>query len=92
VLTTPAVRKIARESGVDLSLVAPTGPHDRILKSDVLNFISAGGNAEAPAASAAAPAKAPVAAAAKAPTIVALPSRGAGAAAESTTVPISGAK
>jgi len=91
VLTTPAVRKIARESDLDLTLIAPTGPHGRILKSDVLNYIAAGGNvAAAPAASAtvAAPSAAKPAAAAPVAT---LPSRGSGAAAESTTVLISGA-
>jgi len=31
----PAVRKLARETGVDLSLVTATGPKERILKDDV---------------------------------------------------------
>ena len=31
----PAVRKLARETGVDLADVAPSGPKDRILKEDV---------------------------------------------------------
>ena len=31
----PAVRKLAREMGVDLAQVSPTGPKDRILKEDV---------------------------------------------------------
>ncbi|HCI09510.1 MAG TPA: branched-chain alpha-keto acid dehydrogenase subunit E2, partial [Alcanivorax sp.] len=31
----PAVRKLARETGVDLGAVPPSGPKDRILKEDV---------------------------------------------------------
>jgi len=36
VLATPLVRRIARERGVDLSKVTPTGPGGRISKKDVL--------------------------------------------------------
>ena len=36
ILTTPAVRKIAKESGIDLSKVQGSGPGGRILKEDVL--------------------------------------------------------
>ena len=39
ILTTPAVRKIAKENNVNLALVAPTGPKGRIIKEDVLRFI-----------------------------------------------------
>lgn len=35
----PAVRMIARDFGVDLGLVTPTGPRSRILKEDVQNFV-----------------------------------------------------
>jgi len=35
----PGVRRYAREHGADLSLVTGTGPKDRILKTDVLEFI-----------------------------------------------------
>lgn len=35
----PAVRKLAREFGVDLGLVTGTGPHQRILKEDVHAFV-----------------------------------------------------
>jgi pyruvate dehydrogenase E2 component (dihydrolipoamide acetyltransferase) len=35
----PAVRQLAREFGVDLADVTPTGPKDRILKEDVQKFV-----------------------------------------------------
>lgn len=37
----PAVRQLAREFGVDLADVTPTGPKDRILKEDVQKFVQA---------------------------------------------------
>ncbi|WP_445396201.1 pyruvate dehydrogenase complex dihydrolipoyllysine-residue acetyltransferase [Zobellella sp. An-6] len=38
---TPVVRRLAREFGVDLSKVSPTGPKQRILKEDVQNYVKA---------------------------------------------------
>ena len=35
----PAVRKLAREFGVDLGLVAASGPHKRLLKEDVHAYV-----------------------------------------------------
>ena len=35
----PAVRKLAREFGVDLSLVSATGPHDRLVKEDIHAYV-----------------------------------------------------
>jgi len=46
--TTPLVRKLARERGVDLSAVQGTGPGGRITKDDVL-AAAEGGNGKAPA-------------------------------------------
>jgi len=40
VLTTPAVRKIAKENSIDLHRLQGTGPKGRILKEDVLNFLN----------------------------------------------------
>lgn len=40
VLATPAVRRIARENNVDLVKVAGTGPNGRVLKGDILAFVS----------------------------------------------------
>jgi 2-oxoisovalerate dehydrogenase E2 component (dihydrolipoyl transacylase) len=39
VLTTPAVRRIARENNIDLRQIKATGPRGRVLKEDVLNFL-----------------------------------------------------
>lgn len=39
-LTTPAVRKIAKEHRLDLALVRASGPKGRIVKEDVLAFIA----------------------------------------------------
>ncbi|KAJ3184334.1 hypothetical protein HDU85_001639 [Gaertneriomyces sp. JEL0708] len=58
ILTTPAVRRIAREHQVDLVKVKGTGPSGRILKGDVLAFVSGMGtggvNDAAPASAASA--------------------------------------
>ncbi len=43
VLATPAVRKLARDEGVDINKVPGTGPYGRITREDVLRAASAGG-------------------------------------------------
>lgn len=48
ILTTPAVRRLAKEHGLDLRRVTATGPGDRITKEDVLRHIQLGGLARAP--------------------------------------------
>lgn len=48
VLATPMVRKLAKDMGVDIGLVAGTGPQGRVLENDVRAF--KGGAAPAPAA------------------------------------------
>ena len=64
---TPAVRRLAREHGVDLALIAGSGHSGRVTRDDVLKFVESGGasaaQAQAPAAQApsapSAPASAP---------------------------------
>lgn len=47
-LTTPAVRRIARENNVDLSQVPASGKNGRILKEDMLNFLAGNSGATTP--------------------------------------------
>ncbi len=46
----PATRRVAREKGVDLSRVVPSGPQGRVTTADVLRYTSAGPAPAAPAA------------------------------------------
>jgi pyruvate dehydrogenase E2 component (dihydrolipoamide acetyltransferase) len=61
VFASPLARRIAKEKGIDLTKVAGTGPHGRIVRADVE------GLGATPASAAAASAPAPAAAAAAAP-------------------------
>jgi 2-oxoglutarate dehydrogenase E2 component (dihydrolipoamide succinyltransferase) len=63
--STPLVRKIAAEHGVDITGIAGSGHAGRVTKNDLIGFIEAGGPAAAPAAAPAAPAR--VAASVEAP-------------------------
>ncbi len=47
--STPVVRKIAEEHGVDIASVTGTGHAGRVTKQDILDFIESPGKAEAPA-------------------------------------------
>jgi 2-oxoglutarate dehydrogenase E2 component (dihydrolipoamide succinyltransferase) len=68
--STPVVRKIAEEHGVDIAAVSGTGHAGRVTKQDILDFIAAGepggpsesAPAPAPAAAPSTPAAAPTAA------------------------------
>jgi pyruvate dehydrogenase E2 component (dihydrolipoamide acetyltransferase) len=55
----PSVRKLAREFGVDLGSVPPSGPKGRITKNDLLSFVRGGDGASAPAAAPATSSAAP---------------------------------
>src|SRR5712691_12779343 len=62
VLAIPSVRKLARDLGVDLTQVTPTGPHGRMRREDVLqaaHVLQAARQHPAPAVSAAEAAPAP---------------------------------
>ncbi|KAI9093054.1 2-oxoacid dehydrogenases acyltransferase-domain-containing protein [Phlyctochytrium arcticum] len=48
ILATPAVRRIAREHKIDLVRISGTGPGGRVLKGDVLAFVSGTATSAAP--------------------------------------------
>ena len=65
----PLARRMAKDAGLDLSAVSGSGPHGRIVKSDVEKAVSSGGAKATPAAaSAPASSAAPAPAAAKGPS------------------------
>ena len=70
VLAMPSVRQYAREKGVDITAVVPTGKGGRVTREDIDNF---GGAPVAAPAVEAAPASAPAAAPASAPSAPAAP-------------------
>lgn len=63
VLAAPATRKLARESGIPLGSVPASGPHGRVTRDDVVNYLKG------------APAAAPAAVAPRAPAHVPAPAR-----------------
>ena len=58
VFASPLARRLAKESGIDLSQVKGSGPHGRVVKSDI-ESAKTGGVARAPAAGTPAPVVAP---------------------------------
>ncbi len=78
-LATPATRKLARDLGVDLRAVAPSGSHGRVMKEDVRGAAALRRDASATAAEASPASLAPSATAAgmqRAPIVVAPASAG----------------
>ena len=91
VLATPATRALAKEHGIDLSVIPGTGRDGRVTKEDIMGYL-AGGRPAVPAAAAPAAASVPTAAAAPAkPATMAPPPRAAsGGPPADTTEPIKG--
>jgi 2-oxoisovalerate dehydrogenase E2 component (dihydrolipoyl transacylase) len=90
VLTTPAVRHIARNHDLDLSLVPGTGPGGRILKGDVLAYLESGAGNSATTPAQQKPQQQQQATSAAAPAAVA--ARGTGAFPADRTEPVRGIK
>jgi pyruvate dehydrogenase E2 component (dihydrolipoamide acetyltransferase) len=85
VKSSPVVRKIAEEHGVDISRIQGTGVDGRVTKQDILKFIEEGGAQPAAAASSqAAPAQAPAPS-----TQAAAPASAPAAPASAPTAPVS---
>jgi pyruvate dehydrogenase E2 component (dihydrolipoamide acetyltransferase) len=61
VFSSPLARRLAKEAGLDISKVSGSGPHGRVVKSDIESAIASGTGKAAPAAapSSGAPAAAP---------------------------------
>ncbi|WP_075288809.1 pyruvate dehydrogenase complex dihydrolipoamide acetyltransferase [Pararhizobium arenae] len=59
--SSPLARRLAKDAGIDISAVAGSGPHGRVVKKDVETAVAGGGAkpAAAPAAAASAPSAAP---------------------------------
>ena len=63
VFASPLARRLAREQGLDLSAIAGSGPHGRVVKRDVEDAVSSGTGKAAPSATAAPQAASPAPAA-----------------------------
>ncbi|MGO4115615.1 pyruvate dehydrogenase complex dihydrolipoamide acetyltransferase [Rhizobium ruizarguesonis] len=63
--SSPLARRLAKEAGIDLSAIAGSGPHGRVVKSDIEAAVAGGGAKAAAAPVSAAAAPAPAAAAPK---------------------------
>ncbi len=72
--TTPAVRRLAREQNVDLSLVAGTGHGGRVTLSDVRKFVESGGAQQTASAAQQAPGTATAATSSAPPSAPSAPS------------------
>jgi 2-oxoisovalerate dehydrogenase E2 component (dihydrolipoyl transacylase) len=72
--TTPAVRRLAREHGVDLALIAGSGHGGRVTREDVLSFVEQQAAGTAPTRAPAPPAAPPAPSATSAPSAASSPS------------------
>jgi 2-oxoglutarate dehydrogenase E2 component (dihydrolipoamide succinyltransferase) len=71
--STPLVRRIAAEHGVDISLIQGTGSSGRVTRKDIMGFIQSGGAAAAAAQAGPALVSAPATAVAQAAPAIAFP-------------------
>ncbi|MFG2838906.1 dihydrolipoamide acetyltransferase family protein [Streptomyces zaomyceticus] len=91
-LAKPPVRKLAKDLGVDLATVTPTGPDGIITREDVHAAAAPAPAPVAPSPVAPAPAQAPVPAAVPAPTAVVAPAAVVSTDARETRVPVKGVR
>jgi pyruvate/2-oxoglutarate dehydrogenase complex dihydrolipoamide acyltransferase (E2) component len=66
--TTPAVKRLAREHGVDLAAIAGSGHSGRVTREDVMKYVESGGANAAQQAAPMSPVAAPAQSAAQAPS------------------------
>jgi pyruvate dehydrogenase E2 component (dihydrolipoamide acetyltransferase) len=70
--SSPLARRLAKEAGLDIAAISGSGPHGRVVKSDIEKAVASGTGKAAPAASVPASAASAATAAAAAPSVKAM--------------------